>query len=145
MIEQTPQFRNAREADLPFLIRLRSDTMREHVENSGIAYDEEKQLQRVMDRFDCAQIIMHEGWDIGLLKLDRNVVPWMFMQIQISPEHQKRGIGEEILRRILAEAQGAHTAVTLKVLKANPARRLYERVGFHQIGENDQSFFMQCP
>lgn len=145
MVEQEIQFRSASEADLPFLIQLRLDTMREHVENSGVAYKEDAQLQRVMDRFDCANIIVLNGQDIGLLKIDRSVNPWMLMQIQLAPKSQKMGIGESLLRKTLADASDVNAGVTLKVLKPNPAKKLYERVGFHIIGEDERSFFMQCP
>lgn len=139
------RFRAANDADLPFLIRLRAATMREHVENSGIAYEDDAQLARIEYRFEFARIIACNGQDIGLLKMDRSVSPWMLIQIQLLPDFQRKRMGEAILRQILADADNAKTNVTLKVLKANPAKRLYERVGFRFVDEDERSFFMQYP
>ncbi len=45
------------------------------------------------------------------------------------------GIGEAVLRLVLAEAEEANVAVSLSVMHHNPARRLYERLGFEYAGE----------
>ncbi len=38
---------------------------------------------------------------------------------------------------IIQDAQAAHADVALSVLKANPALRLYERLGFRVVGEDE--------
>lgn len=68
---------------------------------------------------------------------------WELIQIQITPELQGNGLGRSILQRLLAEAFQAQSAVRWSVLKTNPARRLYERLGFQVIGENGYSYEMQ--
>ncbi len=138
-------FRKATVQDLPFLVALREATMREHVERSQNIYDEEKQLQRVKDKYDCAQIIVLNGEDIGLLKMDGARTPWKLLQIQILPEYQRKGIGEEIIRQILDDAESIGASVTLRVLKGNPAKRLYERLGFRAEEERESSFVMRYP
>ena len=45
---------------------------------------------------------------------------------------------------LLAEAKRIGAAVKLSVLKSNPARSLYQRLGFVIVGENDQSLLMVC-
>jgi ribosomal protein S18 acetylase RimI-like enzyme len=135
-------FRTASEADIPFLVRLREATMRAHVEKADGAYEEAAQLRRVMDRFDCAQIVVIDGRDAGLLKVDRRYSPWMLMQIQLAPAFQRQGIGEKLLRQLLAEAKANVEGVTLKVFKRNPAKKLYERVGFCVTREDERSFYM---
>ncbi len=135
-------FRKAGRSDLPFLYALREMTKREHVENSGLGYEKEKQWQRVEYQLDCAQIATWNGRDIGLLKVDRAVTPWAFSQIQIIPEFQRRGIGEKLVQIVLSEAGEQGVAVKLSVLKANPARRLYERLGFRVVEEKEHSLVM---
>ncbi|MDX9689460.1 MAG: N-acetyltransferase [Proteobacteria bacterium] len=134
--------RPATQADMPFLIELRRLTMSEHFERLDIAYNAERQLQRITDGFEHANILLIDGKEAGLLKLDKTQPPWMLMQIQIHPQHQKQGHGERLLRAILHDAQSERKGVTLKVLKKNPAQKLYQRVGFRAEKEDDLSFFM---
>ncbi|MGE4350659.1 MAG: GNAT family N-acetyltransferase, partial [Bdellovibrionales bacterium] len=110
-------------------------TMRKHIENSGGTYEDEIELGRIKDAFTYAQIISLTGRDIGLLKVDRSKNPWHFSQVQVLPEFQNKGIGGHFLRQTIEEAKQANVGIKLTVLKANPSKSLYERFGFHQIGE----------
>ncbi|QTD94255.1 hypothetical protein J4G50_19415 [Burkholderia anthina] len=44
-------------------------------------------------------------------------------------------MGEAVLRELLTEAAREHVPVSLSVLHGNPARRLYERLGFRFASE----------
>jgi GNAT superfamily N-acetyltransferase len=50
--------------------------------------------------------------------------------IAIVPEHLGAGVGTLLLRRLLAAASGSHRSLALSVRSTNPAKRLYERLGF---------------
>lgn len=136
-------FRAATEADMPFLLELRRKTMSEHLRLSGIEPSESERVERVLARFECAEIILQSGKPVGLLKVARDGKNWDLIQIQILPEKQGTGLGSEILRKQLDEAVQAKAAVTLSVLKVNPARRLYERLGFRIVGENERAYDME--
>jgi ribosomal protein S18 acetylase RimI-like enzyme len=136
-------FRAATEADLPFLLELREKTMNEHLRRSGVEPSESERYERVLARFDCAEIVLLADVPIGLLKLARDGNTWELIQIQILPENQGGGIGGEILKKLLDEARQAHASVTLSVLKANPARHLYERFGFRIMSQNDHAYEME--
>jgi ribosomal protein S18 acetylase RimI-like enzyme len=56
----------------------------------------------------------------------------------VLPQHRGLGIGGEVLRQL--QAQGG--CITLYVSPFNPARRLYERVGFRREREEAASIFM---
>jgi ribosomal protein S18 acetylase RimI-like enzyme len=45
------------------------------------------------------------------------------------------------MRRLIAEWQAR--PIVLTVLKNNPARRLYERLGFAVIGETDMKYMLR--
>jgi len=79
---------------------------------------------------------------VGLLKVSRDGAQWNLIQIQLVPELQDPGLGAGILTKIIAEADWANAAVALSVLKANPARALYERAGFAVVGESEYEFHM---
>jgi ribosomal protein S18 acetylase RimI-like enzyme len=140
---QTLTFRPATEADIPFLLELRRQTMSEHLRASGVEPSESERRERVLASFECAEIILLTGMPIGLLKVVRSPDEWELVQIQILPEKQGRGFGSTILEKLLADAVQARVAVSLSVLKANPARQLYERLGFRIVRQNDRAYEMR--
>ena len=44
---------------------------------------------------------------------------------------------------MISEATAFNLAVRLNVVRINPARRLYERMGFRVTHEDDQKFYMR--
>ena len=63
--------------------------------------------------------------------------------VYLLPEFQNRGVGSMVVRGLMAEARDLGVPLTLNVLRNNPdARRLYERLGLHMVGENEERFFM---
>jgi GNAT superfamily N-acetyltransferase len=59
--------------------------------------------------------------------------------IQLLPRIQRRGVGTAIIEDLKAQAAAASVPLDLGVEKDNPdARKLYERLGFIQIGETEQ-------
>lgn len=61
--------------------------------------------------------------------------------IQLLPEVQRCGIGTAIIEDLKAQATAAGVPLELSVEKDNPdARKLYERLGFLQVGETDDEF-----
>ncbi len=135
--------RAAREDDVPFLLALRGQTMDGHFRASGAEPSRELHLERVRVRFECAQIIEHEGRPAGLFKVARDGVDWQLIQIQLAPELQGRGAGERLIGELIAEARRAGATLSLHVLRANPARRLYERLGFRMVGEGEHEYLMR--
>jgi ribosomal protein S18 acetylase RimI-like enzyme len=135
--------RPAREDDVPFLLALREQTMDEHFRASGAEPSRDEHLERVRVRFECAQIIEHEGRPAGLFKVARDGVDWQLIQIQLAPELQGCGVGERLIRELITEARRAGASLSLHVLHANPARRLYERLGFRIVGEGEHEYLMQ--
>ncbi|RZA29395.1 MAG: N-acetyltransferase [Lysobacteraceae bacterium] len=135
--------RQATESDIPFLLALRRETMDGHLAASGADCSEQAHLARVMHHFDCAEVLTHEGSPVGLLKLRREAEAWEIVQIQLGHRLQGHGIGRALLEEVLADAAIAGVEVRLSVLKANPARRLYERLGFRTVGEDAHEYFMR--
>lgn len=135
------RLRPASPSDLPFLLTLRQLTMTEHLQRVGAPTDDEAHHQRIAAHFDDAMIVCESAnagiHSIGLLKVTRAAAEWHVHQVQIHPSRQGQGIGEAVLRELLAEAAREHVSVSLSVLHGNPARRLYERLGFRLLSETD--------
>jgi len=59
------------------------------------------------------------------------------------PDHRGAGIGGAILRSLLAEAAAAGKPVRIHVERLNPARRLYERLGFLPVADKGVYVMME--
>ncbi|VBB15517.1 Predicted acetyltransferase,ribosomal-protein-alanine acetyltransferase,Acetyltransferase (GNAT) family [Burkholderia stabilis] len=131
--------RTASATDLPFLLTLRRLTMTEHLQRVGEPTDDDAHDRRIRAHFDDAMIVCEGAEAIGLLKVTRAADEWHVHQIQILPARQGRGIGEAVLRELLGDAARENVPVSLSVLHGNPARKLYERLGFRLASETDTS------
>jgi GNAT superfamily N-acetyltransferase len=137
-------FRQAVEADVPFLLLLRERTMVTHQLASGLVPSEDEREQRVRARFESAQIILLAGKPIGMLKVIRDGAMWDLLQIQLTPEKQGGGWGTRIVKGLIADARRSGASLRLSVLRASPARHLYERLGFVVTQEGPHSYEMHC-
>lgn len=138
------EFRAANENDIPFLLALRNESMNSHILNMGLIPSEENHLERIKYRFECAQIIICNSSEIGLLKVVKENPVWDLVQIQLSPLYRNSGIGQTIIKQVLTEAFSSEASVKLSVFKNNPAKGLYEKLGFKTCQETDTSFEMQA-
>lgn len=59
----------------------------------------------------------------------------------ILPEYQGKGIGTQILLNVLEENKDVR--IYLKTYKENPARNLYQRVGFKKYDETETHWLME--
>jgi ribosomal protein S18 acetylase RimI-like enzyme len=72
---------------------------------------------------------------IGRLYLDRWAREHRIIDIALLPAHRGRGYGGALMQDLIDEAHAAGKGVSIHVEKNNPARRLYERLGFVVAGE----------
>ena len=130
--------------DYEFLRRLHHVVMRPYVEAIW-GWNEEKQDEIV--RQDMAgpylSIIVCAGKDIGQVSIERNDEKLSLVDLFILPECQGQGIGSAVIKSILAEADAACLPVTLRLFKTNPAKQLYEQLGFRMETEDDTWFHMR--
>jgi ribosomal protein S18 acetylase RimI-like enzyme len=109
---------------------------------SGMETSELEHLRRVRAAFDHAMVVTLSDEAVGLLKVVRESQQWELVQIQLAPSVQGRGLGTALLRALISEARSNGVSLRLGVLKANPARRLYERLGFKIVAEKEHSYEM---
>ncbi len=116
--------------------------MVEHLENAGIYLSEDEHKSRVDKEFDASYIIMQSDQRVGLLKCLESKNTFEIIQIQILPECQGKGIGKEVLSQLITKAKTLNKTLTLKVLKKNPAKEFYERMGFRVIAQDRYEYDM---
>jgi ribosomal protein S18 acetylase RimI-like enzyme len=64
--------------------------------------------------------------------------------IEVLPEYQNQGIGTAVIKSVLEQAHHTGRPVGLQVLKVNPARSLYERLGFLTTGQTATHYLMRA-
>lgn len=89
------------------------------------------------------EIITCDGADIGWVQVSLQDDTIYLGQIFIESVFQRRGIGTEIIAGLIDEANQTGRTITLGVVKSNPARSLYERLGFRITNEDDRKFYMR--
>lgn len=117
--------------------------MQEYV---AAVYGWDDALQRWMfdEHFEPArlQIIQADGRDAGMIEVEECSDHVFLARIEILPELQNRGIGTAVIRSLLASAAAQGNPVLLQVLRPNPARRLYARLGFVVTAETATHYRM---
>ena len=64
------------------------------------------------------------------------------LSIALLPAYRGRGIGSVLLNRLFELAKERYTSISLSVSKENPARKLYERMGFEVAKQEGESLTM---
>lgn len=93
-------------------------------------------------RLEDTYVVQVEDADVGLIGLERRSAEVYVTRIEVHPDWQNRGIGTAVLRRVIDEAAQQGRSVSLHVFKANPAQRLYRRLGFVILGEDRGRHYM---
>ncbi len=138
-------FRKCKETDFDFIYDLKEKSFRWYVEKI-YGWEEKVQIEflkkEMAAHLQDMNMICYEGNEIGLLtffydeKGDACVSTFAIL-----PEYQRQGIGTQILTHILEKNKGRR--VYLQTFRDNPARKLYERVGFQKYGETQTHWLME--
>jgi ribosomal protein S18 acetylase RimI-like enzyme len=139
------RLRAAEAADYDFARRVHHAGMRWIGERLLGCWDEAAQDARFQGKFVLAEVrvIVAGGDDGGYLQVAAGAGALELKELHIAAPFQKRGIGSEVLRLVLADARRLAKPATVSVVKFNPALAFYQRAGFRIVGQDDQRFFMQ--
>ncbi len=89
------------------------------------------------------QIIEEGGVPIGRIMVLRQPPAAVLIDIALLPEHRGKGIGGELIRQVIQQCDQQGLPLRLQVLRANPALRLYERLGFVRTQEDQIYIHME--
>jgi len=143
-------------ADQTFLFTLYASTRAPEIAGFGWSREQEEAFVRV-------QYNAQRGWyetaypqaEEQIVEMDHSpigrIIVWKtgdgaatLVDISLLPEHRGHGIGGGLIRDLLEQCKKANVPLRLQVLRTNPAARLYQRLGFHKVGEDDLYFQMQA-
>jgi ribosomal protein S18 acetylase RimI-like enzyme len=137
--------RAASPPDAEFLFDLKRQALGGYVAQTWGRWDEQWQRHYFQQHFEPAQIqiILVSGQPVGMLSVVERLDRLELASIEILPAYQNRGIGSFLLKQLLERAGSLRVPVHLQVLKVNPARKLYERLGFRAIGQTETHLVME--
>ncbi len=150
------RLRPAVEADREFLVDLYASTRADElalvdwdeatkgafVEHQFAAQDEHYRANYPGATLDVIEV---DGERAGRLYVHRGPSDIRIMDIALAPGFRGRGIGTELLGSLIAEADASGRKLSIHVEAVNPARSLYERLGFHPAGEHGIYVLMERP
>ena len=141
----TYTLRPAKGSDREWVWETKKRCFSTYVKQTFGVWNEETQTSRFNATFDSKEI--------RIINISENAVGYIayvctaeelrLFNIMILPEFQNRGLGSAIMRNFLKEAETKRIPFRLQVLKVNPARRLYERLGLNVTGHTDVHYQMQ--
>lgn len=88
-------------------------------------------------------VIVWQGERIGRLYIDHRQDEIRLIDIALLPAYRNRGIGSYFMKNILAEGRRKQLPVRIHVEQFNPARRLYQRLGFYKLKQNGVYHLME--
>ena len=130
---------------MPFLFELYASTREEEL--SRVAWTPEQkshflemqfrtQHAAYLSNYESANfdVIQFNGQPVGRLYVHRRDDEIRIVDIAIKPAFRRLGIGSELIRNLQIEAGSREVPLRIHVEQNNPAKRLYDRLGFCKIG-----------
>ena len=140
-------FRNCTSEDFDFLFELKKENFKWYVDKIwGWKDDDQKgRLQQdLKEHLPHKRIIMVDNKPVGVYAIHMTDDGDLFInEISILAEYQNKGIGRKILEEQLKENHKRGIRTILQVFKDNPAKKLYEQLGFKVYGETETHYQME--
>jgi GNAT superfamily N-acetyltransferase len=137
--------RRATAEDAEFAFRVLKETMREYAIATWGTWWEDESRRETDEQVTAGrtEIIELDKVPIGVQLVDRTGTHIQLVQLYIAKAFQRRGFGTRLLKRLLVEAGESNLPIRLRVLAVNPARGLYERLGFVVVEMKAERYFME--
>ncbi len=131
--------RQATATDIDLLDFIHTENMKGYVERN---YPWNPQLFRDSFIPHDYQVIEINNQIIGFMKVVSLETEIYLGEIQIAKDFQQQGIGTSLIQSVIQKAQAKNKKLWLKVLKGNPAKQLYQRLGFTKLEESSTHTIM---
>ena len=139
------EFRQCKYNDIDFILKLKELCLKLYVEKIygwDFNIQKEKTIQELERHIDDIKIIMVNEQDIGITTFYEEDDVYIVGLIMIHPKYQNQGIATNIIKNYINIANDENKKIIIKTYKENPARRLYERLGFVKCNEDNTHVHM---
>ncbi len=132
--------------DKDFVLRVAEEAMREYVQEAFGMWDAAIQRRRLDEVFSPAthSLIVVDGVRAGLLVVEDRTSELFLAQIFLLKAFQRKGIGSTLIGGLIERARAEKKPLRLRVLRVNPARALYERLGFVVASSTPHHYYLEC-
>ena len=139
--------RPAKPGDEAFLFRLYAETRAEELAGCGWSAAQREIFLRQQfaarrngyaAAFPGAEhtVVVMGREPVGALIVNRAPEEIRVVDLALRPAQRGRGLGRQLVGKLIEEARATGRPLRLQVLKTNRAARLYARLGFAPVGEN---------
>lgn len=140
--------------DQPFLEQLYYSTREDELKQTNWTEQQKQQfgiMQFMAQKYDyerkfpnaLQQLIYYKNLAAGRLytnEVENNI---HIIDIALLPEYRNKGIGQSLLKQLIVKAKEQQKTISLQVIKSNPAKNLYTRLGFIAIKEDEIRDYME--
>lgn len=136
-------FRSAQPEDVAFCEALYFESMGSIIE--ALALDMGQQQESFANQWKLSEvrIVKVGSVEVGWLQTTQTDDAVVLGQLYLAASSRGRGIGTRVVQSVIEEAARGGKAVSLSVVKINPARRLYARLGFRVTHEDRHKLYMR--
>lgn len=129
--------------DFAFCVKLYLSAMANVIRDLKLDPAKQEENLRHLWVADQVQIVMCDGADAGWIQVAVQDSTLHLEQIFVDAPFRGRGIGTRLITDLIDQATRARQPMTLAVVRSNRALKLYERLGFRIIDEDDRKFYMK--
>ncbi len=131
--------------DLEFLYCLTRESLGPWVIRTFGPWDDAAQRERFFREtiVETHEVVVRDGEPVGCLCTSVQPDALKLHRVFLLPAAQGHGLGAALVREVMAAARARGLPLRLRVLRVNPARRLYERLGFEVTGQTATHFEME--
>lgn len=150
----TPSLRPATDADRPFLFAVYASTR--EAEMARVPWSHEQKAEFLKMQFEAQDahyrehyadasfdVVEADGEPVGRLYVDRWDEEIRIVDIALLPSARGGGLGTRLLEDLFEESRQSGKPVSIHVEKENPARRLYDRLGFREVEDRGVYLLMR--
>ena len=139
------EFRKCKYSDADYILKLKELCIKWYIEiiyGWNTEVQREKTIHELQKHKDDMRILIKDGKDIGVTTFYEENNQYVVGLIMIHPEYQGEGLGSKIMKEYIDLAKKSNKKIKIKVYKENPAKRLYERLGFKIYNEDDTHLYL---
>ncbi|MGN6663663.1 MAG: GNAT family N-acetyltransferase [Solirubrobacterales bacterium] len=147
--------RPAADGDRPFMLSVYASVREPELEASGLPREQwgafvEHQFEAQSHAYAAYrdtsfEVVLVDSEPAGRLIVARWPEELRVVDIALLPQYRGHGIGEELMRSLLEEADERGVKASIHVERFNPAQRLYARLGFRPVSETGVYLLLERP